>query len=863
MQQINLQQRNIQAAPLQDMEQHNLQAAPLQNMVGHNLQVAPLQDRQEGNEQLNGAAGAIEWENNHAQMQPQVLPQPLLEQEVAAMTKQEKRLLKQRQQEEMQRQAEEERLRQEEARRQAEEEHLRQEEARRRAEEEQRRRHEEEIRALREERLRRDEEERQEKRKLLLEDDITLNVMEKMAQEKDETLLQERMKLFLRVAAERLLELRPQLKEAYRRTVSYVPVAESLKLIAAEHAVNQEQMDLVEKANQRMKALEEMNHENVVLRVIEFELSDIFKEEYKVLAGMQKASNVIMEEYQKEDQRQIKKLEDLGQEVAEAFHIKSEDGKKVNVLEKGSPFAYLGKKEELEKYHSQVEEFMEEKKCAKEEAERQVIEKRRTLLQQKALKRTMQGSVVKDISIEDWEKNGGASYHHTLPAGEALQIVEESHGYLYAEDVGDGLMELHHTIPETIELNVGGVNKKHSLRRNYNLLMKCIATQIMDEDGNIYQDEERKKQMIELQYQLQCAASSVMDKTKLKAAIKNSMGLVFENEEEAAAETEQMFSFLTDMMNASEEKRFFLKLEIILNLGKFIQCFTSAGDASYEVRRERLRKELLADPDTKETPQEIESILKQIPNASLTEQKNRLEEALEGYPPETIQKYVNALASFHADMDATAMDMLDIRNMDIHSKDVPLSNACSANAYFYDTLNKIAQNGMEPLSYQTWDHLEEFSGVHIDYIYENSHKLSKFKENKEELDEIKRRFKQGIALTHEEKQVIYSVVNEEYKFAHHQAAQIGTAHDGAVMTCETFAAETTQAMVAPFVRRAAVGRYKGRVYQDGGNYKVNGMTGYYNLDNPLAEGEDIRPELKEVFLYQGIAGVEQYAKEKK
>ena len=509
MQQINLQQRNIQAAPLQNMEQHNLQAAPLQNVVEHDLQDALLQDRMERNEHLNGAAGAIEWENNHAQMQPQALPQPLLEQEVAAMTKQEKRLLKQRQQEEVRRQAEEERLRQEEARRQAEEE----------------------IRALREERIRRDEEERQEKRKLLLEDDITLNVMEKMAQEKDETLLQERMKLFLRVAAERLLELRPELKDAYRRTVSYVPVAESLKLIAAEHALNQEQMDLIEKANQRMKAFEEMNHENVVLRVIEFELSDIFKEEYKALAGMQKASNAIMEEYQKEDQRQIKKLEDLGQEAAEAFHLKSEDGKKVNVLEKGSPFAYLGKKEELERYHTQVQRVMEQQHCTKKEAEEQVIRERRRIREEKALEKTMQGSVVPNVSVEEWKRNGGASFHHILPAGEALQVVEDSHGYLYAKDVGDGLMELHHTIPETIELNIND--------------------------------------------------------------------------------------------------NFILPLEIVRNYGNFVSMFGSAGDTSYNLHIEKLRKELLTDPNRTETEEEIELILKQIPNVSLTEQKARLVERME------------------------------------------------------------------------------------------------------------------------------------------------------------------------------------------------------------------------------------------
>lgn len=861
MQQINLQQRNIQAAPLQDMEQHNLQAAPLQNMLEHNLQV---QGRMERNEHLNGAAGAIEWENNQAQMQPVALPQHLQAQEVAAMTKQEKRLLRQRQQEE-QRQAEEERLRQEEARRQAEEE--------------QRRRREEEIRALREERLRRDEEERQEKRKLLLEDDITLNVMEKMAQEKDETLLQERMKLFLRVAAERLLELRPELKDAYRRTVSYVPVAESLKLIAAEHALNQEQMDLVEKANQRMKALEEMNHENVVMRVIEFELSDIFKEEYKALAGMKKASNAIMEEYQKEDQRQIKKLDDLGQEAAEAFHLKSEDGKKVNVLEKGSPFAYLGKKEELEKYHAQVQRVMEQQHCTKKEAEEQVIRERRRIREEKALEKTMQGSVVPNVSVEEWKRNGGASFHHILPAGEALQVVEDSHGYLYAKDVGDGLMELHHTIPETIELTINGEKKEYPLRRNYNLLIKCIAAQMVDENGNMYRDKEKVDHMWDLYDKLARAASKVRIDSGFVDVLLKSMRVLFENEQKAINETINMCEFFKDMMKASKTDNFILPLEIVKNYGNFIQMFGSAGDTSYNLHIEKLRKELLTDPNRTETEEEIELILKQIPNVSLTEQKAQLVERMEseGCSQEMIYKYVNALASFHADMDATAMDLLDIRNMDIHTKDVPLPNACSANAVFYDNLSQLRGKNMEIMLYETESHAQERPREELEYILANLQNSKKFKENEEKLKEIERRcLDVNYEVTEEEQMIISDTASSEYKYSYHQAAQVGTSADGTVTTCETFAAETTQAMVSPFIRKSAVGRYKGRVWyketkyvQDmkelcGSNIKINdGMKGYYNHDNPFPADDDIRAELKEDFLKNSIEGIVEYARKNK
>ena len=208
------------------------------------------------------------------------------------------------------------------------------------------------------------------------------------------------MQRFLKTAAKRLLELRPELKADYQRTVDYVPVAESLKLIALEHAVNEEQLKLAENAKRQMKAFGELNQENVLMRVVQFELADIFKEEYAALSGLERASSAIMEQYQERDQRQMSELEDLGQQVAEAFHIKSEDGQRVNILEKDSPFAYLGKKEELEKYHAQVQEVMERSHCTKKEAERRVIEDRRTILQQEALRKTRQGSVVKNITAE-------------------------------------------------------------------------------------------------------------------------------------------------------------------------------------------------------------------------------------------------------------------------------------------------------------------------------------------------------------------------------------------------------------------------------------------------------------------------------
>ena len=446
-QQIKLQEQKITAAPQQDLLEQKITAPLIQNMQEQNVTIAPLQ---EVNEQQDVEAGTRLLENPPAQMPPLAAPQPPMPQETAAMSKQEKKLLKRRQQEELQRQQQEERVRQEEIKRQAEEAVRRQREEAARIRREEREAH-----------LRRQEEERLEKRKVLFEDDVTLHAMEAMAQETDTTLLQEKMQQFLRTAAERLLEKQPELKEEYCRTVDYVSVAESVKLIAAEHAVNPEQMKLVEKADQQMEAWEVLNQENILLRVIEFELGDIFREEYQAWGDLNKAAVTIMAQYQEKEQKQMADLEELEKEAAKAFHIKSKAEQRGKMFGKDSPFAYLGKRETLEEYHAQIQSVMEQEHCTKKEAEERVIEERRRILQEQALRRTAQGSVVKEVSEEVWKTNGGASFHYTLPAGEALQIVEESHGYLYAEDVGNGLMELHHTIPETIELEINGEKKEY------------------------------------------------------------------------------------------------------------------------------------------------------------------------------------------------------------------------------------------------------------------------------------------------------------------------------------------------------------------------------------------------------------------
>ena len=273
------------------------------------------------------------------------------------------------------------------------------------------------------------------------------------------------------------------------------------------------------------------------------------------------------------------------------------------------------------------------------------------------------------------------------------------------------------------------------------------------------------------------------------------------------------------------------------------------------------------------TEEEIDKLLRQIPNASLVEQRERfmdtvkkeMEEAKkEGketpYTPEIIEKYEKALVSFHADVDAAIADLMDIRNMNIDSMDVPLSNACSANAYFYNNLGKLAGEPKGIIDYDIESHAEEHPREELAYILANPHKFSRFKENEDKLRGLEERcFDPEYKITTEETKLIAGIAMEKYKYLYHEAACISDIQDGSIFTCETFAAETTQAIVSPFIRRAAIGWYKG-ARMNGGSIECEGIKKYYNHDDPLPVADDMRSELKSAFIEHKLPGDKNYEK---
>lgn len=842
---------------IQNQQQMNRQAVPVQNQQQMNRQAVPVQNRQqanvEGNVLAQAIAGNVMVGNNNAVLPP-VAPQEPLEQENAAMSKKEKKIVKQRQQEETRQQEQERLRRQEEAIQQGEEILRQEEETRQREKEEVRRREQEEKRRQREEDEKRWEEERIEDRKLLFEDGAILQLMKEMSQETDATLSKEKMKYFLMVAAQRLMELKPELEEEYFRTVDYFSDAETCKLIIAEHAVTPEQMELLEVVNQKIEALENLNNENILLRVISFELSNIFKEEYIVLPGLQEAENEIMEQYQKLEKIELLGLNKLIKTVDKAFPFKKEDGKNIGLLEKGSPYAYLREEKTLEEYHVQVQQVMKEKNCTRQEAEEQVLKDRKERLRESALERTRGGSVVSDVSAEDWKKHGGASFHYTLPTGEALQTVEESHGYLYVEEVEPGIMELHPTIPETIEIKVNGVGKEYPLRRNYNLFIKSIVSQMIDEDGNLQGEEVGKmKKMFE-------GFFGDGDFDGLMEVLQDGMKKIFTDEEQANNEANELFVFLKDMYSAEGSDGFLVNFEGISNIWEFATVLKASEDATYKVRIERLEKELSTDENL--SAEEIKQIIKQIPNAPLTEQLEKMQTVMEaeGRSEAEIKKYMDALTSFHADVDNAVMELLRIRNMDVNSKDVPLPNQCSANGYFYKNLSKISGHGMMSITYLPEFHVDTHAREDLEYIFAHSEKFSKFKENKEKLEKLSENFKdKEYELTEKDKELIVQVLDEHFKYPYHLAAQLATMEDGKLITCESFAAETVQAAVSPFIQRTAVGIYFGKAEKETIVERNEGFTQYYNHDNPILVEEDLRAGLKAAFKFQKIPGGVNYS----
>ncbi len=728
-------------------------------------------------------------------------------------TKREKKLYKERMEEE-ERRREQERIRQEEQRRQEQEQ-------------------------IRREEQRLQEQVRQQRRELILGDDEIRGLLERAIREQNSEKALEAAQDFLRRAAEKLFETDKSLEEDHGGTVDYAgEMMAPFRILIYSQMGDTEYADVLFRETMvHEKRFEELSQERKICSLISLEMDQILKEEFLADPLLARAVGRITDHLDEQNMEQLGKWGDFEQRVAQEVRMPINNGETTaNVFRSGSPYQYLTKKEMREAFEAKTDELMREfPMLTRGEVQKQVAMGHWEELKEKAMKITLDNSVVPGVTKEDWAKHGGASFHHTLPAAQAYETVSQSNGFLYAGSCGDGLCELRPTLPETVQINGETV----PLRRTYTLFIKALMQGILNEDGALREGAEDFSSYISTYFAPSCVYAQEVRKERLRPFLHEVL-----NDEK---EEEQVLNDWFQLCEQSEYGTVFVRHEI---MGAFEETVTKLLQASQDGSLEK----------------KCETELKKVVGNEQTEPLTKEQ-----------KQQIGRIVSAYADINQAVIEMLRIRKMDPDSPEVPLPNACSAHGLFIQNIRRRLMGEEESpdnklITYRPGEHVKAHPEVHIRYIIDHFDDLKKagltgdnkkeyFEEllpifnNKEKLESEKDEKKKEEALSLIQNITVYGGENSPSKYPYHVAGNIGRLANGARMTTEGFAAETKQYMVSPFSTSHAVGIYHGNEEQQSTgpeDFVHSGMIHYYNHDNPLPTDA----ELEQVKLNLSIRGIE-------
>ena len=778
--------------------------------------------------------------------EPPVAPQLPAQEEVAPRSKRERRLLRERQEEQRQLEAEQ-RLRQEEdARRHAEQQRRAQE-----AEEERQRREQEAE----------EERQRKEQRDTLYMDDRTRELLADLMKEENETQAVAKAQEFIRAAAETLFRSSETIAEGYGVTADYTEgVQHFIALIGTQMEDADTAQALIEKAYEHKERFAALAQERSINAFANNGIIPLLEEECQLDDRLEnrlfRAAVEMSESYDEVFNRQIEVWAGFESVVAKNLNM-TKPGQKgnVNVFGSDSPFRYLTKKDTQEKFQNRIKELMsQDKTLTREQAERRVYAEHRQELEQMALERSMRNAIVDNVPVEDWKRDGGSSTSQTMPAAQAYKLVAESNGFLYAKTVGNGLCELRPTLPE--EVVVG--NETIPLRRVYTLFVKSLMQGVLNNDGELTANA-----LDFISDVGGCLSTQALKKPEefyeeLKAVLFEQFKSVHNGDEAAAEQTlRQMHKLITNEVGGR-----FPPAEIMSNFETVVSRIKNAGPGATIITQfDHLRRDL----EKKSLPaKEIDRIMCQQVNPALQMRVYKMrEEFLKNnggtqLTPEQ-EKEIQAVYSLYGDLDVALREMMAIRNMDPDSPDTPLPNACSAHAAFVSGIRESFFHDSAPrLAYTVSSHLEEHPLIHLDYCLahpeivtdaskeKREQKLARIRSIAERLHTAQSNG-EPVELTNEEKNLLYLITvsgqKAPSKYDYHEAANLGKTKGGIRITSEGFAAETKQFLVTPFSRHHAVGLYRGEETVLG-SITNRGMVNYYNHDNPLPD-EDTKVLINE------------------
>lgn len=644
---------------------------------------------------------------------------------------------------------------------------------------------------------------------LLMTQDQTRQDLLAVMQEKDQKTALEKAFAVLHAAAERLLPLQPKIKECYDEMAAHAfltPIQPLRILIAENVADKQKAKEFFERTDHFAEQFKDLSYRELICYTVTRELPFILEPEFRAMPLLQDAANLYQERFQELVVTRQEKWVKFESEIASELGMQATTRDSApHLLSDESPYkSYKSNREEIvNSFEARVDRMMEETgkytTIPREGAERLVLaeiwEEKEAVRQQKQqhiFDLSQGGSVVPQADVETWKKYGGASFHMQLPTEEAEKMIQISNGFLYAEEVREGVMELHPTLPETIRISVNGEEKELPLRRYYNLFTKAMAALLVDQNGNSIADPNEEY----LSSDFQCLNTNTTDIQQWQALLQRGLKNL-DNVENIEKTAEEIVTAITAMKDKHDQ---------------FIAM-----------------------------PTELQRGFEHVRSAL----------GITGNNP-------GALVSFYNDTAAARKALADIRNMDENTKDVALPNACSANGNFIEQLNKAQGRDQQHLEYETQQHIDDHALEHVNYVLAHKDLVNAglTAQDEQSFLNLKRKWEENphATLTEAEKNFICGyTIKDAAKYIYHVAGNIGKDSEGRTLTLECFAAETKQAVVTPFLRHAAVGMYRNG---------QKGMSGYYNMDHPLPEGDDlILSRLKEDFILKTLPGDENYKSE--
>ena len=258
------------------------------------------------------------------------------------------------------------------------------------------------------------------------------------------------------------------------------------------------------------------------------------------------------------------------------------------------------------------------------------------------------------LTADMWDKTGGATYHMEMPEKEANEIVEKSGGFMCSVESPYNkalhLKELRSSLPEEAVIEGRTIH----LRQSYNTFVKNLMEILLDKDGHVTDDG-------------------------LEWARNGNVGMGLSGQKLFSSPFRERF----DSTALSE-------IEHVIQAVGHLQDGMLFKEIYIDAIMSKIRySDSLAAGD-EETINELTTELRQQ-RVPVTDEKGNAQYGADGKlltREPTEKEMQDAITECIQETDTIRRRCMEIRNMDANRPDIPIINACSANANFYEQIKR-------------------------------------------------------------------------------------------------------------------------------------------------------------------------------